>query len=402
MTRYTLALPLLLVLGCENASKDDTSQANVLDSGEEYGDEDGDGYMISEGDCDETDATINPAAVEICDGIDQDCDGVADNGLMETYYVDADVDGYGDTATAEDACEAPDGYSAVPGDCDDAEVTTYPGAEEVCDLVDNDCDGVVDDGVGTMYYPDADLDTYGDPNAGEMVCTPEADWVLDNTDCDDTTNKAYPGATEECDLIDNDCDGAVDEDVQTTYYQDVDADTYGDATVTTLACSVPVGYSADMTDCDDNEAAVNPSATEMCDGIDNNCDGVIDEETAADATTWYADADTDGYGDINFPDVECTVPTGYVADNTDCDDTRFESNPGALEYCNGFDDNCDGSIDEDTALDATTWYQDADADSYGNPAMTDVECYVPTGYVADNTDCDDTRFESNPGALEYC
>ena len=402
MTRYTLALPLLLVLGCENASKDDTSQANVLDSGEEYGDEDGDGYMISEGDCDETDATINPAAVEICDGIDQDCDGVADNGLMETYYVDADVDGYGDTATAEDACEAPDGYSAVPGDCDDAEVTTYPGAEEVCDLVDNDCDGVVDDGVGTMYYPDADLDTYGDPNAGEMVCTPEADWVLDNTDCDDTTNKAYPGATEECDLIDNDCDGAVDEDVQTTYYQDVDADTYGDATVTTLACSVPVGYSADMTDCDDNEAAVNPSATEMCDGIDNNCDGVIDEETAADATTWYADADTDGYGDINFPDVECTVPTGYVADNTDCDDTRFESNPGALEYCNGFDDNCDGSIDEDTALDATTWYQDADADSYGNPAMTDVECTVPTGYVADNTDCDDTRFETNPGALEYC
>ncbi len=404
MIRYTFALPLLLLLACdgEDGGKD-TSAINSLDSDEVGGDEDGDGYKISDDDCNDNDAAINPGAEEICDNVDNNCDDLIDEGLMETYYVDADGDGYGDTATAELACEAPDGYSAVSGDCVDTDADINPVAPEVCDEIDNNCDGQVDEGVGTLYYPDADQDGYGDEkNPGTLLCAPEVDWVLDNTDCDDTTNKANPAATEVCDELDNDCDTIVDEDVQNTYYQDVDSDTYGNATVTTLACDVPAGYSADMTDCDDNNAAVNPAATELCNAIDDNCDGRIDEDTAADALNWYADTDVDGYGDPAVLDVECYQPPGYVSDNTDCDDGRFDTNPGATEFCNTFDDNCDGFVDEDTAADALTWYADADSDNYGALAVVDIECYQPVGYVADNTDCDDGRFETNPGATEYC
>ena len=404
MIRYTLALPVLLLLACDLSGDGDkdTSAINNLDSDEVGGDEDGDGYLPSEGDCDDDDAMVNPAAEELCDGIDSNCDGVFDDDLMQAYYVDADGDGYGDTATAEPACEAPDGYSSVGGDCVDTDAAINPVAAEVCDELDNNCDGQVDEGVGTMYYPDADEDTYGDPGAGATSCAPEDGWVTDNTDCDDTTNKANPAAIEECDEIDNDCDTLVDEDVQTAYYADVDSDTYGDATVTTLACSVPAGYSADMTDCDDAVAAVNPAATEMCDGIDNNCNGVIDEDTAADATSWYADTDVDGYGDPAMWDVECYQPAGYVADMTDCDDTASAVNPAATEMCDGIDNNCDGAIDEDTAADVSTWYADADSDSYGDAAVSDVDCDQPAGYVADSTDCDDTRASSYPGADEWC
>ncbi|MBM4393634.1 MAG: putative metal-binding motif-containing protein, partial [Deltaproteobacteria bacterium] len=232
---------------------------------------------------------------------------------------------------------------------------------------------------------------------------PDVAWGGD--DCDDGDASVYPGADEACDGVDHDCDGVVDEDDAldaATWYADADGDGFGDPDETTSACEAPSGYVANATDCDDASAATYPGATEYCNSDDDDCDGTTDEDDAADATTWYRDADADGYGTASASDVSCTAPTGYVSNSTDCDDGRAASYPGATEYCNSYDDDCDGTTDEDAAVDATTWYRDADADSYGSASVTDVACSRPSGYVADATDCDDGRAASYPGATEYC
>ncbi len=403
MNRHIFSFALFALLGCPGGddSNKDTGGA-VSETGDTAGgDEDGDGYKPSENDCNDNDSTVNPGVAEICDGIDNNCDGQIDEGQMGTFYADADGDGFGDVGASMEACEAPDGYVENADDCDDANDAKFPDNPETCDGLDNNCDGNIDEGVGTTYYADGDLDTYGDPDSAVVACEPPEGMVLDATDCDDTSNKAYPGNTEVCDEIDNNCDGRVDEGVQTTYYADVDGDTYGDAGSTTLACSVPTGYSADSTDCNDTEAAVNPAATELCNGIDDNCDGVTDDD-AADRATWYVDADSDTYGDASVSVLSCSQPAGYVADSSDCNDTTNTAYPGATEYCDGIDNNCDGVTDEDTAVDASTWYADADSDSYGDASVSDVECYQPTGYVGDNTDCNDTTAAANPAQLEVC
>ena len=224
-------------------------------------------------------------------------------------------------------------------------------------------------------------------------------------DCDDSDSSVYPGATEYCDGVDNNCDGTVDEDSAVdalTWYEDADGDTYGNASSTDTACTQPTGYVSDNTDCDDSDANTNPAADEYCGGGDEDCDGTVDEDSAVDAFTWYADSDADSYGDASVSDVDCVQPVGYVSDSSDCDDTDANTNPGASEYCDGHDDDCDGFTDEDSAVDAMTWYRDADMDGYGNASVTDVECYRPTGYVADSSDCDDTDSATYPGSIEYC
>lgn len=112
--------------------------------------------------------------------------------------------------------------------------------------------------------------------------------------------------------------------------------------------------------------------------------------------TWYPDEDDDTYGNpLGVVLVSCTQPSGYVADNTDCNDNDENIHPGALEICDGFDNNCNGSFDEEVMM---TWYADADADTYGNPDISVDSCTQPEGYVADNTDCDDANASVNPGA----
>src|SRR3990172_2422389 len=121
-------------------------------------------------------------------------------------------------------------------------------------------------------------------------------------------------------------------------------DTYGKASVTTEACTQPPGYVSDDTDCDDGNAAINPGATEVCNLVDDNCDGNIDEGVE---DIYYQDSDSDTYGNILVNTQACTQPAGYVADDTDCNDSNASINPGATEVCNGLDDNCDGQVDED-------------------------------------------------------
>jgi hypothetical protein len=141
-------------------------------------------------------------------------------------------------------------------------------------------------------------------------------------------------------------------------------------------------------DCDDDNAAVNPSATELCDGLDNDCDGGLDTD-ATDALTWYTDADNDSFGDLNSSLLACEAPTGAVANSADCDDNNSGVYPEAAELCDGLDNDCDADIDED-AIDKPTWYADADGDGFGDANVSLLACELPSGYTEDDTDCDDT------------
>ena len=111
-------------------------------------------------------------------------------------------------------------------------------------------------------------------------------------------------------------------------------------------------------DCDDNDATINPSAEEVCDAVDNDCDGEIDEGVSG---VWYTDADGDGYGDGTLPVQACEQPSGTVDNVFDCDDSNPDSYPDAVEICDGRDNNCDGMIDN-SAVDPSMWYPDADGD----------------------------------------
>ena len=165
------------------------------------------------------------------------------------------------------------------------------------------------------------------------------------------------------------------------------------------------GWTADV-DCDDADPRVNPGAEERCDGIDNDCDGELDPSTSVDATTWFTDADADGWGDDANPQTACAAPAGTTDQGGDCDDADATRSPSATEVCGGIDEDCDGLLDdEDPSLDlstAGTWYADSDADGYGDPHRATQACAAPADHLADRTDCDDTTADVHPDAQEVC
>ena len=177
---------------------------------------------------------------------------------------------------------------------------------------------------------------------------PHQDWDRDGVteaegDCDDEDRERRPGRGESCDGKDNDCDGEVDEDDAldaTTWYQDLDGDGYGFGE--RAACTAPAGFVAEGGDCQDQDAAIHPGAEEVCNGVDDDCDGAADGGSA-DATTWYRDADGDGFGDEGDQAEACEAAPGYIAVGGDCDDTSAEAWPGHSEVCgDGLDNDCNG------------------------------------------------------------
>jgi hypothetical protein len=390
-------------------------------------DEDLDGYdststLCGGDDCDDALDTVYPGATETCDGVDQDCDGVIDDGVTTTYYRDSDGDGYGGRATTK-ACSKPTGYVTNTLDCDDSDKSSHPGAAESCDGADNDCDGTIDEGVATTYYADADGDGYGGKSSKD-ACSAPTGYVTDTTDCDDLSASAYPGATETCDSADNDCDGSVDEGVTKTYYRDGDGDGYGDVSSTKSACSAPSGYVTSKTDCNDADAAIKPGASEVCDGVDNNCNTRTDEGLAT--KTYYADVDLDTYGDAASKKVDCRQPDGFVTDKADCDDLDATVYPGAAEVAyDGVDQDCDtldlldvdgdgfdfdafggtDCVDDDAAIfpGASEGADGVDDDcdgtvDEGTAAFDDDK----DGYTERGGDCDDASPSTHPAATEAC
>jgi len=289
-------------------------------------------------DCCDSDCSGAAECVELCDdGADNDCDGSTDcddedcgaevhcnpevdcgNGL------DDDLDGTADCEDpdcfADDLCldADGDGFTVLAGDCDDSNADVYPGAAELCDGLDNDCDGQA-----LADEVDADGDGY---------------WAC--ADCDDLAANVHPGAAEqECDGVDNDCDGEIDEDADCT---DDLVDNDGD------------GY-VNEDDCDDSDWSVHPGAEEVdCDGIDNDCDGEVDEgsedcggDEPEEPTGLDEDDDGDGYCEGEDLDGDGVVECSDGSVPGDCNDANNEVHPGALEVPFDLrDNNCDGNVDE--------------------------------------------------------
>lgn len=178
-------------------------------------------------------------------------------------------------------------------------------------------------------------------------------------------------------------------------FLDRDGDGWGSEP--TIQCDAP--RSVNGGDCDDTDAAVHPDAEETCDARDRNCDG-DPVAGSVDQSTWYVDDDGDGWGGDAV--TGCEVPADALLDGGDCDDTDETVFPGADEYCDAVDSDCDDDLDDPDSVDAQTWYADTDEDFYGDPGAPVSGCTQPEGTVSDASDCDDTDWFTNPDGVEIC
>ena len=331
---------------------------------------DNDGETPADGDCNDFDATVNTTVLETCDGLDNNCNTIVDEGF--------DLDN--------------DGFMSCSGDCDDGDATVFPGALDIEDDLDNNCNDLIDensDSDGDGFTPaDGDCDDLNidiGPNQIEICnglddnCNDSVDEGFDSDndgftfcggDCDDNDASINPNATDFADGIDNDCDESIDE--------DVDAD--GD------------GVTIADGDCDDSNPAIGPNQLEFCNGIDDNCNDIIDENFDADADGFtLCNGDCNDSNNLIFPgaleqndglDNDCDGEIDESFDNDgdditeeegDCDDSDPSISPNMPELCNQLDDNCNDQIDE--GLDC---------------AISDADLFIPTGFSPNSDGYNDT------------
>ncbi len=361
--RLLLLLPILALTACPDPIDGDDDD----DAGEEVPvDGDGDG-VPEEDDCDDTDPDVFPGAEEICNDIDDDCNGEVDDGLeFLDWYPDVDEDTFGDEAAEPvSACARPsDGHVTDGTDCDDTDPSIFPGAEDLPgDGIDQDCTGL---DAGTCFE-DLDEDGHGSTT---VVVNPSGDcedvgFSLVDDDCDDTDPSIFPGATDVVgDGIDQDCSG---EDTVICYV-DADGDTFGSSIVTTSPdgeCTAQ-GLSDNDLDCDDDDPDEFPGQV------------------------WYEDFDNDTYGNLLVAQIACEQPAGFVLDDSDCDDVLDTVNPAGVEVCDGLDNDCLNGVDDGFA--------DLDVDGIADCVDDDDDGDGET----DATDCDDTEATVCTTCPEIC
>ncbi len=363
---------------------------------------DGDGTANAQ-DCAPTDAAVHPGAVEVCNGADDDCNGQTDEaGAVgcTVSWPDGDGDGFG-KAGAASACLCSAAGAAKAGDCNDSDASVHPGAAEICNDVDDNCDGTVDEG--------CDKDQDGWCASDAVIVGNPAVCKAGKQDCDDANAAIHPGQPETCgNGIDDDCDGLTDSGANLknclVFFLDGDQDGWG-AGEGVCQCAASGAFSALQNgDCNDGSVAAHPGASEVCDGLDNDCNGQTDEGAAGGCTAFYADADGDGYGDPGKTACLCSAGAAFpTALGGDCDDTKKTKNPGLIEVCDGIDNNCNGKIDEDGATGCKVWFVDSDGDGYGDASKPVCQC-GPGGptQTQQGGDCNDSYFAANPGASEIC
>ena len=296
--------------------------------------------------CDAVPGTPKP---EVCDGLDNNCDGATDEpeNLVLTSCEKQDGVCAGSQHSASEC------FSGTWGACTASDYGSQYNEQEFCpdNNIDNNCDGTNNYNCNSC---DADNDGYRSMNSNPAVCT----GYPAQSDCDDTDAAIHPGASESCNGIDDNCNSIIDEGF------DQDGDNF-------TTCNG---------DCDDGNANINPSAQEICNLIDDNCNNIIDEGVK---TTYYRDADGDGYGNPAVSTQACSAPAGYVSNSQDCNDNSAAINPGAVEVpCDNIDNDCSGTDFEGT---------DGDHDGFR------IE-----GGSCGPVDCDDGDASINPSATEIC
>ena len=343
---------------CELTPNSDQADAD-LDGDGDACDLDDDNDKVADGeDCKPFDSNVYPGAFEACNGVDDDCDNLTDEG-----WTDTDADGLKDCVDPDDDN---DGHDDVE-DCLPLDPASFPDAPELCDGQDNNCDGEVDegfsdlDGDGLSDCLDDDLDGDGVANESDN-CPVVANNGQENQDgdslgdaCDDDLDgDGIPNGLDNCpgtfnppqadtdnDGIgdacegDKDGDGVADEDdncllVPNAGQGDQDSDGQGDA------CDPDIDGDGDDNagDCGKLDPEIHHQAVEKCDGLDNNCNGQIDEQ--------FGDFDLDGLKDCVDPDDD----NDGAADVDDCAPGDPSVHPAAAEVCNGVDDDCSGQVDD--------------------------------------------------------
>lgn len=351
-------------------------------------------FVLNGGDCAPTDTSIFVGAAETCNGVDDNCDGSVDEGVMLTVYDDLDADGWGDPGGKDEVCSVGAAQVQVAGDCDDEDPSVAPGEEEICDGIDNNCAGGVSD-----EQLDQDQDGY-------TTCTADPE----EEDCDDGDPQIFPGADDVCDGEDNNCNDEIDEGEVTLVWADGDGDGEGDpGNSQTLYCEVPpAGWVTNSSDCDDTDAQISSHAEEITNGQDDNCNGEVDEGVAITSPTPEPSSNTPAGSStaeetervtdseltpsdptdppVSPPSEDDNDEDGWSEVEGDCDDVRSDIYPGATERCDGVDNDCDTDIDEGF-----------DQDGRGGADCTDFD---GDGYSEQEFDCDDTDASVYPGADE--
>jgi hypothetical protein len=328
---------------------------------------------------------------------DQDACGVCNGPGQVRFYEDVDGDGQGDPAVFAVACVAPAGYV---GNADD----TQPA----CATNDTDACGVCAGPGEPTWYRDQDGDGLGDPSMSMTRCTVPGGYV---GNADDTDPLCMTNNTDACGV----CAGSGPR----TWYADADADGLGDPASSMASCTMPSGYVMNASDLDPTCTSNDRDVCGVCGG-----DGAV---------TWYRDQDSDGLGDATMSMSSCTMPSGYVGNDTDTEPNCTTNNTDICGVCGGSGSGCQdcaGVVDGAARVDSCgvcsggssghtadsdrdacgicfgpgepVWYADMDGDGQGDPAVAMSACSRPTGYVANATDTEPSCATNNTDSCGVC